>query len=219
MSAIAFDPWAALEKSRTARLPAKAAILANPCLGPQPGLADLAVLAGGRFEYANRECVETGHPPACVRAGDGHPLQPRVLDLSPPARASVLSRARHGGGLAVPEEWRDGVERLATMPSPARIEPQRWAAFVATAARLLHSHGPALHEGGWGTLALFGLHRRAPAAYPPGWGLAWLLGARGDVMDLAADAIGMRRESGGARLAFRRRARTAWAMPAWTLGR
>ena len=192
MSAIAFDPWAALEKSRAALPPAKTAIPAKPCPGPQPGLADLAGLAGGHVQSATFECLETGQQP---------------------------TRARGGCGLAVPDEWRDGVERLATMPSPARIEPQRWAAFVATAARLLHSHGPALHRAGWGTLELFGLYGCAPAAYPPGWGLAWLLDTAGDVLDLDPDGVGMRRTMGGARLLFRRRPFVAGVLAAWKLAR
>ena len=118
----------------------------------------------------------------------------------------------------MPDDWRDGVARLATMASPARIEPRRWAAYVATAARLLHEHGPALHAAGWRTLDLFGLHRCAPAAYPPGWGLAWLLGAHGEVLDVAADAVGMRWHPGGARMAFRRRPVTAGVVAEWSIG-
>lgn len=105
---------------------------------------------------------------------------------------------------------------LAAMACPARIEPQRWAAFVATAGRLLRDHGPTLHAAGWGTLDLFGLHQVAPDTHPPGWGLSWLLETDGDVLDVGADVVGLRRQPGGARMGFRKRSR-AGAVPAWEL--
>ena len=142
---------------------------------------------------------------------------PNPMQRPPPARASAPSCARHGGGLAVPEEWLEGMERLATMPSPPRIDARRWAAYVATAARLLRDQGPALHGAEWGTLALFGLHRHAPDTNPPGWGLAWLLNAAGEVLDVTPDSVGMRQTPGGARLVFRRRPHTAGVVPVWEL--
>ena len=117
----------------------------------------------------------------------------------------------------VPSEWGAGVAALATLPAPGGIEPGRWRKLARTSARLLHYHGAALHAAGWRTLDVFGLHRLAPVTHPPGWGLAWLLGARGEVLDVAADAVGMQREPGGARLVFRRRPLTAGTVPAWDL--
>ena len=215
MSAIAFDPWAALEKSRAALPPAKTAIPAKPCPRPRPGLAALAGLAGGHVQSANCECLEAGQLPTPSRGSDGHLRHPRARGIPTPARAAVPTRARVGGDS--PAEWRDGVERLAIMSSPARIESRRWAAYVVTADRLLHQHGPALHGAGWGTLELFGLHRRAPATYPPGWGLAWLLDVAGEVMDVTPDEVGMRRVPGGARLVYRHRTLVPGVVPAWGL--
>ena len=119
----------------------------------------------------------------------------------------------------VPPDWCEGVARLGTMPAPQAITPHRWAAFTATSARLLHSHGAALHGAGWDTLDLFGLHTIAPAANPVGWGLAWLLGEHGDVLDVGTDAIGLRRGPDGARLAYQRRGEACRASvtPAWAL--
>ena len=188
---------------------------------PGPGVGEVqpgrmaAALEAARA-YRRPQPAQAG-PKRRAREKPAQPAYPVLVQQTTPTRASVPSRARHGGELAVPDEWRNGVERLATMASPARIEPRRWAAYVATAARLLHEHGPALHAAGWRTLDLFGLHRCAPAAYPPGWGLAWLLGARGDVLNVEADVVGMRREPHGARLAFRRRALVPGVVPAWEL--
>ncbi len=115
-------------------------------------------------------------------------------------------------------DWCDGVARLATMPVPLAIHPPRWTAFVSTSARLLHSHGAALHEAGWGTVEVWGLHPTAPGANPPGWGPAWLLGAAGDVLDVSPGAIGMRFHPNGVRLALHCRAgRRGGIMPAWKL--
>lgn len=205
------------------------------------GLAALVRAAGSAVRSPASGCTEMGQLPPCLRGRSVQLVHPRALDLPTPARASVppapapalrqitdapppacasvLSRTRNGGGLAVPAEWLDGMERLATMPSPARIVSERWSAFVGAAERVLLNHGVELHTAGWTALDLFGLDDTAPETNPAGWGLAWLLGSHGGVLDVAADAVGMRREPAGARLAFRRRARTAWAMPAWTLGR
>ena len=119
----------------------------------------------------------------------------------------------------VPRDWRVGVARLATMPSPAVIPPRRWTTLAATSARLLRDHGAALHGAGWDTLDLFGLHAVAPTTNPPGWGLAWLLGEHGEVLDLAPDVIGMRQAPGGARLAYWRPGASARAgvVTAWLL--
>ena len=144
----------------------------SPLLGPE-----LGEVRPGRMAAALEAARAYRRPQPTITRPKRHARvelspSPNHTDQTPPARASVPSRTRHGGGLAVPEEWLGGIERLATMPSPSRIEPQRWAAYVATAARLLHYQGPALHGAEWGTLALFGLHRHCPATYPPGWGLA-----------------------------------------------
>ncbi len=89
----------------------------------------------------------------------------------------------------------------------------------ATSTDLLQSHDAALHQVGWDALDLFGLHRRAPATNPAGRGLAWLLGVAGEVLDVAAETVGMRRGPDGARLAFRRgcAAARAGVLPAWAL--
>lgn len=114
----------------------------------------------------------------------------------------------------------DSAGRLASRPGRRRRAiVLRRPNLAATSARLLRDHGAALHDAGWDALDLFGLHRRAPAMNPAGWGLAWLLGAAGEVLDVAPDAVGMRRGQDGARLTFRRdcRAARAGVVPAWAL--
>lgn len=105
------------------------------------------------------------------------------------------------------------------MPVPLAIPPPRWATLASTSARLLHTHGAALHKAGWGTLDVWGLHPTAPATNPSAWGLAWLLGEDGDLLDVGQDAVGMRRGLVGARLTFRRgyKAARAGVVPAWDL--
>ena len=53
----------------------------------------------------------------------------------------------------------------------------------------------------------------------PGWDLASLLGEHGNVLDLAPDAVGLRRQPDGARLMFLRRVGPPLAgmAPAWAL--
>ena len=151
------------------------------------------------------------------RGGDDRRTHAVVSYKHPtPARAAVPPRVLPPPAPApVPDDWAQGVAKLATMPGPATIESLRWSAFVGMATRLLHDHGPELHAAGWTSLDLFGLHGLAPVTYGPGWGLAWLLGARGEVLNVAADAVGMRWHPVGARLTFRRRPVTAGAVPAW----
>ena len=119
----------------------------------------------------------------------------------------------------VPATWCEGVARLAALPPPGGVTPACWAALAATSTYLLQSHGAELRRAGWDALDLFGLHRRAPATNPPGWGLAWLLGATGELLDVAPGAVGRRRGPDGARLTFRRSGRAARAgvVPAWML--
>ncbi len=119
----------------------------------------------------------------------------------------------------VPAAWCEGVARLVTMAAPGTIKPVRWAALATTSTHLLRTHGAELHRAGWDALDLFGLHQHAPVTNPAGWGLAWLLGNSGDVLDVAPNAIGMRRRPNGARLTFRRgcAAARAGVVPAWAL--
>ena len=151
----------------------------------------------------------------------GWPMQPapvpqpaRARGILPGSRARAPAPALPG----VPLEWCEGVALLATRPAPATITPRRWAALAATSAQMLRDHGAALHGAGWGVLDLFGLHFTAPMTHPPGWGLAWLLGEQGEVLDVAPDVIGMRREPDGARLAYRCQVSgRGGAVPAWLL--
>jgi len=132
-------------------------------------------------------------------------------------QAAPLSTPRAGGSVMasdapppapvlpdVPLDWCEGVALLAARPAPDTIHPRRWAVLATTSAWLLREHGAALHGARWDTIALFGLHPTAPMTYPPGWGVAWLLGEHGAVLDVAPDAVGMRRAPDGARLAYRR---------------
>lgn len=195
MSAIAFDPWAVLKRHRENLLTANAA-------NPQPSSpARLAALAG----------LAAPHPPTVIvparfSASSDSVVAIRRFHFPHASDEALVSLA----------EWQAGVERLATLPSPDSIEPRRWSALKATAARLLHQHGPALEKAGWGTLDLFGLHRHAPTTYAPGWGLAWLLEVDGEVLDLQRNGIAMCHKISGARLVYRRRSPIAGVVPAWT---
>lgn len=145
--------------------------------------------------------------------------------MRPPDAVLALVHA-HRDGLAallraaslpgVPPAWCEGVEALATMACPARIEPRRWGELAHTSARLLRDNGSALHAARWTAVELFGLHPLAPATHCPAWGLAWLLNTVGIVLDVTEDVVGMCRQPGGARMGFRRRP-PAGAVPAWEL--
>jgi len=172
-----------------------------------------------------QNAVSSGHAAAALAAVRAYrrTLPPNLPKLPRQPRrqpAAALASLRTSPLPGVPGNWCDGVALLATRPAPDGITPRRWAVLAATAARLLHSHGTALHSGGWDALAVFGLHADAPAANPSGMGLAWLLGEHGEVLDVAPDAVGMRREPDGARLAYRRPGAAARAVqvPAWLLG-
>ena len=68
----------------------------------------------------------------------------------------------------------------------------------------MRDHSAELHATGWDTLDLFGLHALAPATNASGMGMAWLLADTGEVLNVSADAVGMRAVPGGAQLAFYR---------------
>ena len=156
-----------------------------------------------------------------------------AMDASAPPAADLLAFARrHRPGIIEilrlrntattpdgPAAWLEGVALLATMRPPCAIPTPRWIILVATSARLLRDHGAELHRAGWDVLDLFGLHWLAPVTNPAGWGLAWLIGNAGCVLDVSADVVGMSRDLGGARMAFRRRAAIArtGTVPAWAL--
>ena len=216
MSAIVFDPWAALQVRRAARAAANPANVAKKYPDQTPVLAVLAGLAEARGGAAPLGGV---HQPTPACGGDNRPARAAATSRRPThARAAASSvtappRAR----TAVPEDWARGLIELATMPIPATIEPRRWFAFVGMAERLLHDHGPELHAAGWTALDLFGLDATAPETNPAGWGLAWLLGTRGQVLDVGGDNVGIRWGPGGARLAFRRRPVTARSVLAWEM--
>lgn len=153
-----------------------------------------------------------------------HPVQ-ALMQGAPPPDATADRPRTHGGGdpspalPGVPLDWSEGVGSLASRPAPPTIAPRRWAVLAATSARLLRDHGAALHAAHWDTIALFGLHPDAPATNPAGWGVAWLLGEHGEVLDVAPDVIGMRREPRGWRMVCVRRpgGPPPGIVPAWAL--
>jgi hypothetical protein len=65
MSALAFDPWAALKRKGEDAHPAKVANPANPIPQNPPGLADLAGLAGGG-PFPMREIAAVASLPAAL---------------------------------------------------------------------------------------------------------------------------------------------------------
>lgn len=145
------------------------------------------------------------------------PRAPRRKPGTLPGSAAVSPAGHSLPG--VPLEWCDGVARLANMTAPDAIIPARWAVLAATSARLLRDNGAELHGAGWDALDVFGLHATAPTTNPSGWGLAWLLTEYGEVLDVAQDAVGMRRAPDGARMALYKKQAPARAgiLPAWNL--
>lgn len=148
-------------------------------------------------------------------------IPPYTCPTYPPAVPPVLGHVPLFPRMlpSVPADWCKGVALLSTMTAPDTVPPPRWATLAATSARLLRDHGAELHRAKWDVLDLFGLHWLAPVANPTGWGLAWLMGSTGRVVDVSGEAIGMCREPGGTRMAFRRRTALARAgtVPAWVL--
>ena len=201
------------------------------CQEAAAGLVSQAAAFGVRLEtreagrlWANKPNLLTAelrnslaaHRPAVIRL-----LAERQHIRAGPLVATVLNALLTPPLLpGVPLHWREGVGLLATVPAPSAVPPRRWAALAASAFRLVRDHGAELHTAGWNALDLFGLHSIAPLANPTGWGLAWLLGAAGEVLDVAPEAVGMRHGPGGARLVFHQRRarersgiRLAWNVP------
>jgi hypothetical protein len=206
MNAFAFDPWAALKSRREGQPPPNPPNLANPPLPYPPDPAGLGALAGLGTEYPAPAHLQEGNPP---------PPSPRAGGFVPALGAPPDAPTLPG----VPFDWCEGVALLATMPAPPTIPPPRWAVLATTATRLLRDHGAELHVAGWTDVDLLGLDAAAPAANPAGWGLAWLLGEAGDVLDVAFDAVVMRRDPDGALLTYRRHTAMARAgvVLAWRL--
>ena len=176
---------------------------------PAPGAAAAAALAAVR---AYRR-IPPPKPPRAPR---------RKQDAPPDAADSPRARAvghTHPTLPGVPPAWCEGVTLLASRPAPPTIPRRRWAALAAASDRLLRYHGAELHAARWDTIALFGLHPDAPDTNHGGWGLAWLLGEAGEVLDVAPDVIGMRREPHGWRMVCVRRIGPPppGIVPAWML--
>ena len=177
----------------------------------------------GLLPAALRDSLAAHRPAVVARLAEWQHAE-AAPDDAPPPDAANRPRTRAAGGThpnlpGVPPEWREGVRLLASKPAPPTIPPRRWAALQTTAGRLLHLHGAELHAARWDTIALFGLHPDAPATYPAGWGLAWLLGEHGEVLDVAPDVVGMRREPRGWRMVCVRRCGPPPPniVPAWAL--
>ena len=188
---------------------------------PGPGMAQNAApsrhatvaLAAVR---AYRRPLPPEPPRAPRRKPDADRARPRAGGSSPVPDAPPPAAPTPPG---VPPEWYEGVVLLAARSAPDTIPLRRWTVLAATSARLLRDHGAALYGTGWNALDLFGLHPTAPMTHPPGWGLAWLLGEHGEVLDISAGVVGMRRKPDGARLAYQWPGKIARAgmVPAWQL--
>ena len=224
------------------------AAVPNPALPDPAGLLAEARALGVRLEAkpggrlwasrpdllpsALRDSLAAHRHAVVALLAERHPVQALMRGAPPPDATADRPRA-HGGGdhfadhsenpsttlPGVPPEWCEGVRLLASRPAPQTIPPRRWAALAAACDSLLRDHGAALHGAGWEALDLFGLDAVAPATNPPGWSLAWLLGERGEVLDVSPGVIGMRLHPDGARLGFYRRQGGRWAgiVPAWGL--
>lgn len=139
-----------------------------------------------------------------------------------PARAAGLPRVRMPGGPLTgegigPADCQRGLERLEIIPSPPAIEPQRWATYVTTVARLPRQRSPALQKAGWRTLALFRLHRPAPATCPSGWGWRDCWRWTATYWRSRRAEIAMRRGLGGARMMYRRQGIRVGVVAPWGL--
>ncbi|WP_299438931.1 hypothetical protein [uncultured Rhodospira sp.] len=119
------------------------------------------------------------------------------------------------GAAEMPEAWREGLDRVATMAPPVGFSPSRWGQVQADAAALASAWGPALSGLGWTTLDVFGACPRAPAARYDRAGLLLLLnGAR---LVAVTDDTATVQTGTGARLTVRRRPMDG-AIPLWDLG-
>lgn len=79
------------------------------------------------------------------------------------------------GDDALPAEWREGLDRLAVMPCPSDIPPERWQQAIDDAVRFAQQFGPQAHSFGWSTGQLFGVHQVAPIGRLDSAGLVLLL--------------------------------------------
>ena len=224
------------------------AAVPNPALPDPAGLLAEARALGVRLEAkpggrlwasrpdllpsALRDSLAAHRHAVVALLAERHPVQALMRGAPPPDATADRPRA-HGGGdhfadhsenpsttlPGVPPEWCEGVRLLASRPAPPTIPPRRWAALAAACDSLLRDHGAKLHAARWDTIALFGLHPDAPATNPAGWGVAWLLGEHGQVLDVAPDVIGMRREPRGWRMVCVRRpgGPPPGIVPAWAL--
>ena len=206
MTALAFDPWAARKTRRERGCPGNPPNPANPGQATPSEAGEMPGIAGDRTEPVH---LPGGGGPSLNPPDPRSPEPAGLGGLAGLGRGHLPSAENHAANVpalpGVPAVWCEGVARLAAMPAPDTITAARWGVLAVTSARLLRGHGAALHGARWDALDLFGLHPTAPMRYPPGWSLAWLLGDQGEVLDIAPDAVGLRRQPDGARLVLLRR--------------
>jgi len=75
----------------------------------------------------------------------------------------------------LPAEWRDGLERLASVPRHPDFSEARWALGVWWARQIASEHGVPAFVMGWNAEDLFGLDPAAPSARYDGMGLSFFL--------------------------------------------
>ena len=117
----------------------------------------------------------------------------------------------------LPADVVHGLDRLARSAPLWPIGADHWSLAVATVEEFAARwHSPA-NELGWSLIALYALDRRAPYANLAGMGGAFVVARCGHhVVDVTADAIQVRSQS-GADLRIYRRELQAQSVLAWSL--
>jgi len=164
--------------------------------------------------------VATGSgPPATWRSAENRPAAAETAEEI----AEVAGLAGHGtrhpsDGTATLAAWRQGAERLQTLPPPADVPPGRWRQVQQDGLQFCEEWGEKAIALGWSTLDAFGAHKLKPYARLDAAGLVWFLG-RCEVLALGPDAATLQFPS-GSRQTYRCRRNPqldAQRVPAWEL--
>jgi hypothetical protein len=116
----------------------------------------------------------------------------------------------------LPEDWREGLDRLPQLTAPTGFTEERWRVGVWWARRIAHEHGSAAFVMGWSAERLFGLYPDAPATRYDGMGLAFLM-RLGEVIVSLDDDQAITRALSGAQHRVLRNHGLLTARPAWSL--
>jgi hypothetical protein len=115
-----------------------------------------------------------------------------------------------------PEEYSDGLSRLAHISAPAGFPPHRWLAAKTAALTFARQWLWQAIRLGWTPLELFGLHAVAPAARHDAKGVAWILEGGGRVLAMTEGTAAIMAPTGSMLTFYRRQAIDGAVLP-WEL--